>query len=358
MATLALGAGASETVARRARRTALRAMRHELGASAIVLAHHADDQVETVLLRVLRGSGSAGLAGMAPRRGPWVRPLLDLPQEVLRAHATAAGLSSWHDPANADPRHLRSWLRIVVLPLLEERLPDLRSRVLALARQAAGDRQGWNQVPDQLAGLDLRRESGSLSVAAPTLRGYRSQVQQGVLAALGRSFGVPLGRRRLDRLRDLVTRGRSGSRLALSPGLEAEIAFDRLILRRPVAGSFAPVVLPAQGELQAGVHRFRCRSALAPKALDRQGDSTVLPTGHYLVRSWRAGDRIRPLGGTGSRPVVVLLREARVAAARRRIWPVVEAADATIVWVPGICRAGRWLPEDGKEALHVECDLA
>src|SRR5690606_2966465 len=81
---LELGMEATETRARRARRRALREMAQEGGAACIALAHHREDQAETVLLRVLGGSGPAGLAGMAPRRGPWLRPLLGIDPDELR----------------------------------------------------------------------------------------------------------------------------------------------------------------------------------------------------------------------------------------------------------------------------------
>lgn len=208
---LGLGADCSETIARRERRAAMREVQSRTGAARVALAHHADDQVETVLLRVLRGSGPAGLAGMAPRRGPWIRPLLAVPRDELRAHLERHRLSAWQDPANRDTRHLRSWLRIAVLPLLEERLPDLRARLLDLAGQAGRDRRAWNAVPALPERLELEGSEGQLSVAAAPLRGYRSEVQHAVLAALGRRLGVPLGRRRLDRLSGLVASGRSGS---------------------------------------------------------------------------------------------------------------------------------------------------
>lgn len=356
---LGLGPGCSETIARRERRAALREVRLLTEASRVALAHHADDQVETVLLRVLRGSGPAGLAGMAPRRGPWVRPVLDVPRAELREHLERHRLSAWQDPANRDSRHLRSWLRIAVLPLLEERLPDLRSRLLDLAAQAGRDRRAWNAVPAALERLELDSAEGQLSVAAAPLRGYRSEVQHAVLAALGRRLGVPLGRRRLERLAGLVASGRSGRGVRLTPALEAELAFDRLILRRPVFAPFGEVELPSAGEVTAGGHRFRCRPGVAAEPPLREGTAAALVPGRYLVRPWRAGDRIRPLGGTGSRAVAVLLREARVAAGRRPSWPVVVSGDdATLVWVPGICRSGDRQPTIGKEALHVECDLA
>lgn len=294
---------------------------------------------------------------MAPRRGPWIRPLLDVPQAALRQYLEQRGLSAWQDPANRDPRHLRSWLRSAVLPVLEERLPDVRERLLAVAEQSGRDRRAWNAVPALLEGLDLRVENDRVSVAAAPLRGYRSEVQQAVLAALGRRFGVPLGRQRLARLSGLVGRGRSGSRLRLTRGLEAELAFDRLILGRPEGSPFVPVELATGPPVEAGPHRFRCRRAPADTPATRLGTGAQLSPERYRVRPWRHGDRIRPLGGTGSRAVVVLLREARIAAGRRRSWPVVEAEDATIVWVPGICRSGERVPLPGKDALHVECDL-
>ncbi len=356
---LHLGAAASETSARRARRAALRELAAEVGAARIALAHHADDQIETVLLRVLRGTGAAGLAAMAPRRGPWIRPLLEWSASDLATFLASAGLSAWQDPANRDPRHDRSWVRTELLPLLEARFGDIRGRLGDLARHAARDRRGWNAIPGLLAGLDPRVSEGCVSVAAPPLLGYRSEVQHAVLAALGRRLGVPFGQRSVARVMQVVGGGKSGRLVRLPSGIEAELAFDRLEIRRPVAGAFPAVELPEEGSVTAGPHRFRAHLGSQAGAVERDGTRTALAPGRYAVRPWQAGDRVRPLGGTGSRPVAVLLREARVTAGRRAGWPVVTASgDATIVWVPGICRSGDRLPPEGKEALHVECDLA
>ena len=357
---LTLGPDTSETLARKHRRRGLREIAQERGCSAIALAHHADDQVETVLQRVLRGSGPAGLAGMAARRGIWLRPLLDIPRTALLSHLEATGLSAWHDPANSDPRHLRSWLRTVVLPLLLERDESIRDSLLALAGQAAADRRAWNQVPELLESLDLRVDGGAISVAAKALRGYRSEVQGAVLRALGRRFGVPLGAVRIGAVTRLLTGARSGARLVLAPTLEAELAFDRLLLRRPAA-SFDPVPLEADSSLAVGAHRLHVRTVRASEVpLDRVVNRTLLATGNYLVRPWRPGDRIRPLGGRGSRTVAETFKESRVARGDRASWPVIVDADdqATVVWVPGICRSGARIPPAGAEALDVEFTLA
>jgi tRNA(Ile)-lysidine synthase len=356
---LDLGPGTSETRARAARRSALRAMAAEVGASSIVLAHHREDQAETVLLRVLAGSGPAGLAGMARRRGIWLRPLLDFDQAELHHHLEAVGLSAWQDPANRDPRHLRSWLRTVALPLLEQRLGNRTEALNRLAAQAGRDRAAWNQVPELLTELDLRRESGAISVAAPPLLGYRSVVQDAVLSALARRFGVTLGERRREAIRQILSGGRSGARVALGPSLEAELTFDRLILRRPTE-VIAGVPLPRGGAVRIGRGQFTIAAGVGSENQVRTSHRAQLLPVDHTVRSWRPGDRIRPLGGSGSRSVAELFKEARVPAGERRGWPVIVLAedDATVVWVPGICRSATHVPMAGKEALDVECDFA
>lgn len=353
--TLHLDAGTTETKARLARRAALRELAAEAGASVIVLAHHADDQAETVLLRLLRGSGPAGLAGMAARNGPWVRPLLELPRERLAAHLAAEGIEAWQDPANRDVRHLRSWLRGAVLPAVAARLPDVRERLLTAAWQARDARTGWDQLLDQLPELALTAEPAGFSVAAPLLRGYRSALRHAVVAALGRRCGVPLGARRLAAV-DRLLSGRD-ARIRLAAGLEAELAFGRLAFRRP-AGPAPEWVTLGQG---AGITfgPLTLRAALAPApVLVREGWSTAMDPGQYTVRAWHSGDRIRPLGGRGHRQVSVLLREARIAPGRRSHWPVVVDADATIVWVPGICRSDARIPTEGTEALCAHAAFA
>src|SRR5690349_10344772 len=114
----ALGPEARETGARAARYAWLELTRERSGSDLVFTAHHADDQAETVLMRVLAGSGPAGLAGMAPQQSCVVRPLLPFRRAELEEYVRSAGLDPWLDPANADPRHQRSWIRAELLPML------------------------------------------------------------------------------------------------------------------------------------------------------------------------------------------------------------------------------------------------
>ena len=126
--------GNLEARARDARYRALASASEQLGARAILVAHTADDQAETVLINVMRGSGTAGLAGMARRQGNVVRPLLHMRRADVRAMVERAGLPIAEDPTNDDRRWRRAWIRHDVLPMLERGAQ--RDLVPVLVRQA------------------------------------------------------------------------------------------------------------------------------------------------------------------------------------------------------------------------------
>src|SRR5437764_13175486 len=155
---LHLGPEATETAARRARYAWLADVQRRHAARYLVTAHHGDDQIETIVLRLLRGSGPAGLAGMPARaRGGLVRPLLPFARRDLVDYIAARGLPVHDDPANRDPRHLRSWIRTVLLPLVSERLgAGALEDVARAGRAAALERRAWDRVLGHLLDLDLR----------------------------------------------------------------------------------------------------------------------------------------------------------------------------------------------------------
>ena len=354
---LALPRGTSETAARAARYAWLLSEADRLDAL-LFTAHHRDDQVETILMRVLKGSGPAGLAGIPARRERLVRPLLAFRHEELTDYLRGLGRTWWEDPANAELRHERSWLRTEILPLLRRRFPELDQRLLSLGRQAAADRAGWDALLAQIPGIDMRWAADGVSVAATPLRGYDSAILRALLGALGRRAGCLIGPARAARIERLLARGRSGAVAELGAGFAAELTFGRLRLfrdpeHRPQWGG-TPLNGP-EGSLHLGPWRISWREEAAPERLMRTASSSWLAEGKYTVRPWRAGDRIRPLGGTGRRLVVRCMQDAKVPRSQRVGWPVIEASGE-IVWVPGVCRSAVGIPGPGARARRIDAE--
>jgi tRNA(Ile)-lysidine synthase len=351
-----LGPDASETKAREARYRLLFALADRLGVGPILTAHHADDQVETILLRVLGGSGPAGLAGIAPVAGRLVRPLLPFRREELARYVEERGSTVWHDPANGNPAYLRSWLRHELLPLVRRRLPDTEARLARVGTQAARDRRAWDLMLKQLPDLDTRTEQDGISVAAKCLRSYDSTLGEAVLLALGRRVGCPLGPARTARVLTLLG-GSSGQSVPLAQGWRAELAFGRLRLVAPGDAMGSVELRGAEGRDDWGRWRLSWRTEPAPERQARDGFTAWFRPAPLLVRPWSRGDRVRPLAGIGRRLVVRCFQDARVPRSRRETWPVVTGG-ASVVWIPGVCRSDALLPSPGVEALRVDAEHA
>jgi tRNA(Ile)-lysidine synthase len=313
------------------------------------------------LMRVLHGSGPAGLAGMSAASGYLVRPLLPFSREEVADFARDEGLPVWLDPANADPRHLRSWIRCELLPVIRARLPEVDRRLRRVARQAGRDRAAWDAALDALPGLDLRREPDAISVAGAPLRGYDSALAEALVMALGRRAGCPIGPVRAARVVELVTGGVSGAETPLGSGWRAELAFGRLRIARAGAGAAERplwVLEGTTGQREWGRWRLRWRPETAPGRQERAAFVAWFSPDRLAVRGWAPGDRIRPLAGPGRRPVVRCFQEARVPRRRRAEWPVLVGGDGTIAWVPGVCRSDALIPSGGTEAVRVDAEYA
>ena len=351
-----LGAAATETSARRHRRAWLLARAEALSASTIFTAHHRDDQVETLLMRFLRGSGPAGLAGMPIRHGRWVRPLLEFSKAELEAHLRARDLEGWEDPANRDPRHLRGWLRTEVLPLLEQRLPRIRDDLLTAQRVSEEQRAAWDRLLFELPNLDVGLEPHAVSVAASSLHGYSSTIARMLIRALALRLELGVGRAEVDRLELLLRQGHTGQTIDLRAGARAELSFGRLRLFRcpvhPTDGSTR--LLGEAGRAEWGNWVLEWRPEVGVQPIERREWTTRVESGaDLLLREWRPGDRVRPLGGRGSRLVVRCMQDAKIARSRRPGWPVVEW-NGQVVWVPGVCRADLLVPAPAEKATRID----
>lgn len=357
---VALGPGGSETAARRARYAALDDMRRETGAAYVATAHHADDQRETVLFRALRGSGPAGLAGIPARGRRGVRrPLLPFGRRELADWLKGAHpeLAPVRDPANADARHDRVWIRERLVPFLEERFPDVGRGLDAVARQALADRRAWDALLRSDAALGLVAGDGAAEVERAPFSGYDNALCDALLRALCRCAGAHLSARRAPVLRRFVRESPSGRSCELGGGWSAFTVFGRVRVARAVADRAPATEAVAwgtgeRGETAWGQWGITWRRETAGRAV-REGWTTWIAGESGEVRAPLRGDAIRPLGGHGRRPVRRLLMEARVSRADRAVYPVV-VRGGTVLWIPGVCRAAEAVPRPGGDAIRLD----
>ncbi len=218
--------GGPEAAARTARHAALRTRAADVGAVALCLAHTLDDQAETVLLGLGRGSGARSLAGMAPRSGLVRRPFLGLRRVDTEAICGALDLDPWHDPHNADPRYRRARVRHELLPLLEDVLAEGVAE--SLARTAEQLRRDAELLESLTAGwLDAHPDPTIPEIAAQHAA-VRSRVLHQLALAAGASAGE-LTAAHVARLDSLVTDPRGGRRIELPGGVSCVRESDRLL---------------------------------------------------------------------------------------------------------------------------------
>jgi tRNA(Ile)-lysidine synthase len=335
----------SEEEAREARYSFLEAARRELGAAAVLTAHHADDLAETVLFRVLRGTGPAGLVGIAQRRDPHVyRPLLGLWRTELEEYAREARLAWREDATNQDARFARNALRQRVLPEIENRVaPGARRALVRLAEIACDNESGWQSVlPAIMAPLDVRPEPGGVSMRREAFLALHAAVRARVLRALAEGLGARLDKAATRRALDFSETGGSGRRVDLGGPWRLGRDLDRLVLSIEVAlpadrPVWIPDAGPGSGEGLLGGRALTVRWSASPSIRGAEAFDVARLRFPLLVRAREPGDRIRLPGGT--KKVKRLLLERRIPLAERRALPVLVDAEGQILWIPRLARA-------------------
>lgn len=337
---VARGRGQSlEAAAREARYGALGAAL--ASGEALLTAHHADDQLETVLLQLLRGAGVAGLAAMpacAPfARGVLVRPLINVPRAQLRAWARSRGLRWIEDASNADERLDRNYLRARVLPPILARWPAAAATVVRGARHAAEAQR----MLDALGAADVARASHGAMLSAAVLRALPPERRRNALRSwITRAGYLTPSARRLGEIAGplLAARVDAHPRVAWA-GAIVERQGDLLALRAPAAVPVARRALnwrwrrERHHALPGGAGSLSLQDdARGPLDLDALAATLI-------VRARRGGERLRPVRGGARRVLKSLLQEARVPLEERARMPLVYAGRRLVAV------ADRWLDE-------------
>jgi tRNA(Ile)-lysidine synthase len=359
-------------------------------ATRVAVGHTADDQAETVLVNLLRGTGPTGLAGIYPVVEHVVRPLLDVRRAQLRDYLTTRKQAWREDQTNLDPARLRSRIRQVLLPQLER---DFHAAIVThldeLANLARADEGFWAALLEDRFGALVSATQAGLSIRIPDLlaplglgsaAGVASQALPKRL--IRRIFqGLKGDRRQLtaqhvQQVLHLATESTSGHCVHLPGGVRVERSFDHLIFLQhgrkgsparteetpalPQAYQYA-VELPVQGSATIGIREIGRRFCLkvidwppAPsdtnsvaEALDRHLLSAPL-----VLRNWRPGDAYRPRGYRRVQKVKRLFLERRISAQERAAWPVLTS-DERLAWARGLPTAEEFLAHASTTAAVV-----
>ena len=312
------------------------------GPSMLAMAHHADDAVETLLMSLLRGMGSAGWTGIPVRSGAFIRPLLACTREAIEAYASENRIPYRVDTSNSDARYLRNRVRHELVPLMEQLRPGAR-RVLHRNAQLARELHALAQERLMDLGPVVQRKADG----SAELRIDAVQASVAPMLLLMR-FAAP-ARLHPDVLEDILRAIQKRHIGARFPGLTHDVSVDReVIVLSPRVHSLprhwvvplqppwppdAPFLIEEAGTEE--LHRYQ-----APNVLLLDGSAVV---GQLRLRPWRAGDRLAPTGMVGTKSVSDLLVEARVPLHRKGLVQVLED-DRGILWCCGYRRGRLALP--------------
>ena len=356
-----------EAAARQLRYEYFERLLAQAGLNRIATAHTLDDQAETVLLKIVRGAGTRGLAGIYPQislagQCSIVRPLLASPRKDVLKYLSDIGQDWREDGSNRDLRFARNRVRHGVLPRLERSLnPSVRESLAEAAEIARGDEEYWTaKLAQVLPSLWTVSETEGV-LKLPNFSAHALAVQRRVLRMACETLGLRLDFKHVEELLSLAdpdgpksaglpdgwTAIREKNRIRISPAPKSsELSSDY------------EYVLSIPGEATVAETGTRFQAMLVPLAgeqgynpehlLDRESVGTQLK-----IRNWRAGDRFWPAHSKGLKKIKELLQERHITGTERKLWPVAVRGN-DVVWVRSFPAPANLRPHDGvKEAVLI-----
>ncbi len=332
-----------EAAAREFRYQALESERRRLAARFTLTAHHADDQIETLFIRILHGTGIEGLAGIQPRQGCVVRPLLELRRCDLAQSLDGSGLEPVRDPTNHHLGTLRNRVRHLLIPQMTGHDAGLAESMTRLARSAAACRARLEARLGER--LPIRKSAQEITLQRSALEDLPQSLWPLALSRIHRTAGVPYPPSTTAR-QELARQVRCRSRIGVDcgGGWRWEGRGEQLVLTRasPSTPGFAYTVeAPGECEIRELGLRFRLRQGEADDWMYRPSKHRAgldLPIGAgstVVVRSRREGDRVQPFGCSYTRRLKDVLIDARVPRQERSRLPLLEV-NSRLAWVPGV----------------------
>lgn len=361
----------AQSAARERRYRFLREAARSHGCTHLLLGHHADDQAETVLMRVIRGTGPGGLSGIPYRRYEeemeLIRPLLRITKGELLAYCKRNEVPFAVDSSNADRHYFRNAVRLDLMPILEEYNPQLKTSLVRLADLSAADDAYLEAETRKAFQLCATAEGEGFRVERRRFHGLHVALQRR-LVKLILSYSAALERQMEFRLvEDIVSSTSSAhspaSRIELGGGWELVREYDEVYIGpvRPIPAAYGypieaqagSVVIEETGERFVIERLQGAACAASNRSLEACFDAEEL---HYplLIRSRKPGDVIEPYGLNGSKKVQDMFVDAKVPRYRRESFPLLVDGEGRVLWIPGMRRSRHALiTENTRSTLRI-----
>jgi len=368
----------------------------------IATGHTLDDQAETVLMRIIRGTGMRGLRAIQPRihvetgqgSGEIVRPLLQVRREELQNYLKEIGQSWREDATNRDPKFTRNRVRQALMPLLEREFnPAIGERLAELAEIARGEEEFWENEAAGWMGTGIHwvepQSASSQLVQLTPMSGTPAReqtdapgrmnaivdlawllseeiaVRRRIIRAVADEAGIALDFQHVEKILRMASEDEStGKELVLPGGWKAVCAEDALEfnapqrqLAQPATGDYEmPLSIPGEvtiPEIGSRIQSLRLGPGELPPGSDPEHlfDPALLGKA-LVVRNWRPGDRFWPSHSKGPKKIKELLQERHVPQGERQRWPVVLDGDE-VVWIRGFPGRAQMRPAEDKPAVLI-----
>jgi tRNA(Ile)-lysidine synthase len=366
-----------EDAARRARYDYFRSLVESGKLTRIAVAHTADDQAETVLAHVIRGTGLTGLGGIHPVAGNVFRPLLGIRRNELRNFLRAQKQNWREDATNRDTKKMRARIRKKLLPLLEKHFQPVIVNHLATLADLARENEFFFQgmVEERAAALVQRNADGARIGIRELLEPFKEAESSALSKRLVRQLveevkprAGQLGARHVEAVLELARSGRSGSLLSLPGSVEVCKERAALLFRasknagvRTASGTpreYEYNIDIGSGNAEVRVTELRCVFRLRvidwpSKRVETIKDGAVLDRYRLrfplVLRNWRPGDRMRPLGHQSAHKLKRLLNEKRISRWERDGWPVLTSGGV-LAWARGFPVAAEYAADERTRA--------
>ena len=347
----------TEATLRKYRYEFLEEIRRDLAFDYIITAHHNNDFIETAIFNTIRGSDREGMVALKPRRGSIIRPLLPFSKAEIIVYAGLKGLKYREDSTNSDLGYSRNFVRNILIPhgsiAYRNFHHNMNRRLSSLTDINRKVNLGLGRVARTLVEYE---DDKSLQISAQRFGQLPYSIQKSLLVFLVKRLRPVHGLSSVGVTKAVkfINTSKTGSQMSLPDGLQLINTYDKFVITSDKKDF--------SSEADDSLHIFRTdrpfHNKLFRLSISTKGSAgTKIPARKLYVRYRQAGDRVRPMGMSGSKKLQDVFVDAKVPRHLRAIWPVVVTASNEIVWVPNVVKDRRFFDVSTDNYQYLNCEV-